>query len=606
MSDLFNNQGNSGDKRTLIAVVLSVIVITAGFMIQNWLFPPAPVTVPQATAPAAPVAGGASAEAGAAFTQAPAEAAPLPESLAAFLAAAPRPLSEKRYTVETDLLVATFTNKGGDLLSLKLKKHKDRSGNVDLIVPAAKVDGLSVAFGDTGAAPYAGLMNARFLDDYTIEFSAREALGPEGRKAPLTYRKVFSFRNGEYLFGMAVSLENAANEFIPLDSNGSAYTVALGPQIGPDFSYLPKNADYRKIITLVEGKKKNENPKGTSWSPKAQPTWSAIAGKYFAFVAVPELQSYQTRYLMTQAGPAQESGMSLSRPVIRSSKQTDTYYFYFGPKTAAELGKYEYADRNGFGKAGLGLESVMDSSGILSWLEIALKFMMNLFYRIIPNYGVSIILVTLLVKVVLYPLSKKGSVATARMSELQPKIQELQTKYKSNPQKMNQELAELYKVEGYNPMSGCLPLLIQFPLFIAMYNLFNNHFDLRGASFIPGWIPDLSMPESVLSFGDFRVPILGWNDLRALPIVYLVSQLLYGKFTQTPQTGPNAAQMKFMMYGMPIMFFFILYDVPSGLLIYWIASNVLQIGQQIIINDHIKKHKEARAASGPKLVPKKK
>ena len=182
------------------------------------------------------------------------------------------------------------------------------------------------------------------------------------------------------------------------------------------------------------------------------------------------------------------------------------------------------------------------------------------------------------------------------MQELQPKLQELQAKYKGNPQKLNQEMAEFYKRENYNPMSGCLPMLIQLPLFIAMYNLFNNHFDLRGASFIGGWINDLSLPESIVNFCAFRLPILGWNDLRALPIIYLASQLLYGKFTQSNQSpGQSASQMKLMMYGMPIMFFFVLYDVPSGLLLYWIVSNVLTILQQVIINNMLKNHKLAIA-----------
>jgi YidC/Oxa1 family membrane protein insertase len=244
----------------------------------------------------------------------------------------------------------------------------------------------------------------------------------------------------------------------------------------------------------------------------------------------------------------------------------------------------------------------MEGSGMLGWLEKILKFFLNFFYSIIPNYGIAIILVTVLIKVLFYPLTKKSSMSTARMAELQPKIQELQAKYKGNPQKLNQEMAELYKRENYNPMSGCLPLLIQFPLFIAMYNLFNNHFDLRGAMFIPGWISDLSLPESIVNFGDFRLPLLGWSDLRALPIIYLVSQLLYGKFTQAPQSASggsqSASQMKFMMYGMPIMFFFILYDVPSGLLIYWITNNILTIAQQMVINDLMKKHKIAAAAAG--------
>jgi YidC/Oxa1 family membrane protein insertase len=134
--------------------------------------------------------------------------------------------------------------------------------------------------------------------------------------------------------------------------------------------------------------------------------------------------------------------------------------------------------------------------------------------------------------------------------------------------------------------------------------------------FIPGWIPDLSQPEAIFRFADINFLILHVNAIRALPIIYLVSQLLYGKYTQaaTPQTGQNAMQMKMMMYWMPIIFFFILYDTPSGLLVYWIVSNVLSIGQQVVINDIVKNRKLAivtttassgggKASSGPVLAP---
>jgi YidC/Oxa1 family membrane protein insertase len=175
---------------------------------------------------------------------------------------------------------------------------------------------------------------------------------------------------------------------------------------------------------------------------------------------------------------------------------------------------------------------------------------------------------------------------------------------------MNLEMSALYKKEGYNPLSGCLPMVIQMPIFFAMYNLFNTHFDLRGALFIPGWIPDLSLPEAVYTFASFRVPILGWTAVRLLPFLYVGSQLIYGKVTQTPDQQGNA-QMKMMMYVMPVMFFFILYDVPSGLLVYWIMSNMLTLVQQLTINKYIAKKKGllAEAAPAPATViapPKKK
>jgi YidC/Oxa1 family membrane protein insertase len=152
-------------------------------------------------------------------------------------------------------------------------------------------------------------------------------------------------------------------------------------------------------------------------------------------------------------------------------------------------------------------------------------------------------------------------------------------------------------------------MLLQIPIFFAMYNLFNNHFDLRGASFIPGWIPDLSLPESIWTFpGGVRLPLLGWTAIRLLPFLYVGSQLLYGKVTQTPDQQNNA-QMKMMLYVMPIVFFFILYDVPSGLLIYWIFSNVLTLVQQIAINKYLAPRRAAAQAAnlaGPKIAPKKK
>jgi YidC/Oxa1 family membrane protein insertase len=615
-----------GDKKTLIAVVLSVIVITAGFMIQGALFPTSKAqaqAAPIAAAPvapagaqnAAPIAGQAAPAAGIAA----AKAAPSAAGGAAALPAIEVPSMERTYAISTDLLEAVFTNKGGDLVSLKLKKHRDKNGAVDLIVAGEKgAQGLSVAFGPYGAAPISELMNARLSPDgRTIEFSRTFVATIPGKAegVPFVYKKAFSFHDGEYLFGLAVTLENSVNAFLPLDQGGAAYTISLGPQIGPRMTDLSKNAraDFRKFISYSGGKKREEKVKpGIAFNPKDQPTWAAISGKYFTFVAVPEYSGFiATMLTEPDAAIVQKDALSLTRPAIKSSAQTDSYYFYFGPKTNAELSKYDYADRNAFKRSGFRLEEAMDSSGMLTWLENGLKFFLKIFYKLIPNYGIAIILVTLLVKAITFPLTKKGSVSSARMQELQPMMQEIQTKYKGNPQKMNQEMAAFYKKEGYNPMSGCLPLLIQFPIFIAMYNLFSNHFDLRGALFIPGWIPDLSQPEAIFNFPTINLVIWKLSAIRALPVIYLLSQLFYQKFTPTASTGQNAAQMKLMMYGMPIMFFFVLYDVPSGLLIYWIASNLLTIAQQVVINDILKKRKAAVAlagasSSGPKIVPKRK
>jgi YidC/Oxa1 family membrane protein insertase len=629
MSMLDNNNNQMGDKRTIIAVVLSVVVISVGFLLQATFFPPAtrPAQTTQTAAPAQ-------------AQQAPAEAAkPSPASSSivpagsatttgtngagpaavatpkvASLLSSDAPSAERTYTISTDLLEAVLTNKGGDIVSLKLKKHRDKDGAVDLIVPGKNgAQGLSLAFGAAGsAAPMADFMNAVMLDDKTVAFTRTFLANVPGKNAPVpfTLKKTYKFRDGDYMFGLAIGLENSVNEYLPLDAAGVAYSLTLGPQIGPKLTSMPgtgSNTDSRKFIEYVGGKKKDIRPKaGTPMDLKDQPIWVGISGKYFSLIAVPELgsvsehDSFGTTFSTSQ-DPAlfQTDSLSISRPAIKASKQTDAYYFYFGPKTNSELSKYDYPDKNAFQRSGLNLEQAADTSGILSWLEAIMKFFLNIFYRVVPNYGIAIILTTVLVKAVLFPLTKNGSVSAARMQELQPKMKELQDKYKGNPQKLNQEMAEFYKKEGYNPMSGCLPLLIQFPIFIAMYNLFNNHFDLRGAMFIPGWIPDLSQPEAILTFPMVNLVIWKLEALRALPIIYLFSQLFYGKYAQTTSPGQSGAQMKLMMYGMPIMFFFILYNTPSGLLVYWIVSNVLSIGQQVVINNILKQRKLALAAANP-------
>jgi YidC/Oxa1 family membrane protein insertase len=284
--------------------------------------------------------------------------------------------------------------------------------------------------------------------------------------------------------------------------------------------------------------------------------------------------------------------MFLVRPP-QSAGTTDVFHFYLGPKNQESLYRYDTGD-NGFRLRNLDFVRAAGSSNILTPLENLLKWLLNFFYNMVHNYGVAIILLTLLVKIVVFPLTKKSSEASIKMQALAPKIKEIQAKYKDNPAKMNAEMGALYKKEGHNPMSGCLPLLIQMPLLFAMYNLFNNHFDLRGAMFIPGWIPDLSLPESVWNFGS-PLPLLGWESLRLLPFIYVGSQMLYGLVTRTPEQQGNPT-MKMMMYVMPIVFFFVLYNVPSGLLVFWIMSNLFTLVQQVILNKYLAGKRQAAAA----------
>jgi YidC/Oxa1 family membrane protein insertase len=593
------------EKRTLLAIVLSVVVIMGFYYIQSTFYrPPAPAEAPgggqQSAQPDAVPS------ASAPLVLQPAEGAAADP--AAEAAPAEGPAAEQRITIDTPLVRAVLTNAGGDLVSYKLKEHRDQEDLVEMIL-SGNTEGhaFTVAFGGLEAAPINSLFYVNPIDDYTVEFYRDFAVQVEGKTGRIRLTKRYDFKPQEYMFELTVTLDGGYS--VPsINFSGAAYTLGFGPQIGPKFEKLDQRYDYRQYYTFTNGKRKQEkvNERGPTLI-NSRISWAAIAGKYFTFIAIPDATQYETAFSVTpNADMSVPSRLYMIRPAMKSSRTVDTFRFYLGPKTQKDLGIYDNGE-NSFKLREMQLIKVLNTSGILGPVEDIFKWLLMLFYRFIPNYGVAIMLLTLLVKLLMFPLTKKSSEATLRMQALSPKIKGLQDKYKDNPAKLNAEMAELYKKEGYNPISGCLPMLLQLPLFIAMYNLFNNHFDLRGAMFIPGWIPDLSLPETVWNFAPFQIPLLGWSDLRLLPFIYLGSQLLYGKVTQTPDQQGNA-QMKMMLYAMPAVFFFVLYNVPSGLLLYWIMSNLLTMVQQVGINKYLAKRGAQAPAADPEpvIAPRKK
>ncbi|MDR2135382.1 MAG: membrane protein insertase YidC [Treponema sp.] len=598
------------EKRTVLAIVLSVVVMLGCYFIMALVSPPLPPAVPAAsggTPGGAPVVTGAPAPGLAPDPGAPgAPQAPSPvaETLPAELVQGEN-LREQRVSIETELVIAEFSNIGGDLVSWKLKEHSSDSAPLEMLLGGDReARGFTVAFGGMDAQPVSALfrVDRPAGDPYTVSFSQDFAV-PGGGQFRLTKR--YTLKPNEYMFELAVTLDGGhsmAGFSFPGNTGAAAaaYTLGFGPQIGPAFDRLDQRYEYRNYFTFTNGKRKQE--KVSEGNPailnNSRASWSALAGKYFTLIAIPLLPQYDLAFSSRpEPGLSSASRLYISRQELNSPRNEDVYRFYLGPKTQEDLQPYN-TGANGFFIKDMQLVEVANSKGFLAPLEMLLKVLLTFFNRIVHNYGVAIILLTLLVKVALFPLTKKGSESTLRMQTLAPKIKEIQEKYKDNSQKMNMAMAEFYKKEGYNPLSGCLPMLLQFPIFLAMYNLFNNHFDLRGAMFIPGWIPDLSIPESLLHFENFTMPILGWTDLRLLPFIYVGSQLLYGKVTQTPDQQSNA-QMKIMLYAMPIIFFFVLYDVPSGLLVYWIMSNILTMVQQLTINKYLAKKRAELAAAAP-------
>jgi YidC/Oxa1 family membrane protein insertase len=458
-----------------------------------------------------------------------------------------------------------------------------------------------VAFGNLNAQPVTAFFYVNRISDTVVEFYRDFALAPttaDGEAGQFRLTKRYTFKPDEYMFELQISLDGGYS--VPsLNFSGAAYTLGFGPQIGPRFEKLDQRSEYRRYYTYANEKRKEERVKDNVPSIiNTRLSWAAIVGKYFAFIAIPDNTQYELAFsTRDEPGIPNASRFYISRPALEVSRTTDTFRFYLGPKTQSALAIYD-TGVNGFNLREMDLSKAANTSGILAPVEAILKWFLTLFFRIIPNYGVAIILLNLLVKGLLFPLTKKSSESTLRMQTLSPKIKEIQDKYKDNPAQMNTKMADLYKQEGYNPLSGCLPMLLQFPIFISMYNLFNNHFDLRGAMFIPGWIPDLALPESVWNFAPYQLPILGWSDIRLLPFIYAASQLLYTKVTQTPDQQGNS-QMKILFYAMPIVFFFVLYNMPSGLTLYWIVSNLLTLVQQLAINKYLKQKKAAMGIAAP-------
>jgi len=602
------------EKQTLLAIVLSVAVMLGYFLLQPIIFPAPepPLPVQTSQAPVEPVTSGAAIPWGEPLEEPPMEEAP---SLVDAQDSGSREtdsgkiteeiISPQTVTIDTDLLRVELTNEGGNVVSFRLKEHMDKGEPVEMILAGnAAPQAFAVALGSLDNVmskrilPTEGGFRVRRISDLIVEFS-KDFQSPTG--GVFTLVKRYEFKQGEYIFELTIAL-NGGNSVDSFNFDGAAYTLIFGPQIGPSFAKLDQRSEYRRYLTyrtkLKTEKVNDKEPTVIS----SQPAWAAISGKYFALIAMPYTNQYDLAF-STQAenGLPNASRLYITRPGSVGSRLEDKYHFYLGPKNQETLNIYERGD-NSFKLRDTGLIEIAATKGFLAPLEKALKWLLVMFHKIIPNYGIAIILVTLVVKLIMFPLTKKGSESTLRMQALSPKIKEIQAKYKDNPQKMNAEMAEFYKKEGYNPLSGCLPMVIQIPIFFAMYNLFNNHFDLRGAMFIPGWIPDLSVPEAIYNFpNNFRLPLLGWSALRLLPFIYVGSQLLYGMVTQTPDQKGNS-QMKMMLYVMPIAFFFILYDVPSGLLLYWIMSNLLTLVQQVIINKYIMRKKAVVVSEEPRPV----
>lgn len=576
------------NKNTIMAIVLSTIVVVGSIILQSRFMPKTPVN-PENSVSENVVS-----------DSAKENELENEEIKSLGIKSVDEVKEETKITVKTSKTEVVLTNKGGDIVSYKLTDHID----VDTKDGVQMVDNVS-DFNRACAVALDGKYNAKIVNDLfsfsqpdekTYLFTKNFVVTDEdGKNHAFTFGKRYTFED-DYMFKLEILFHSE-------DETEFSYTLRTAPQIGPHFNPKLNRYENRQFISFNGNKAKRQiigsKPEIKMYSKDY--LWNGIGGKYFEELLIPENASsmdYSYYSNIVEVNDYANAQVISVRKPVKSTDVKDTYYMYFGPRNEKDLKIYNSSEKNVWNLTGLRLTESLNSNGWLGWLETILKWIMEVINKVVHNWGVSIIIMTILIKLAMFPMTRNQSMSTLKMQEIQPKVQAVQTKYKDNPQRMQQEMAKVYQEVGYNPMSGCLPMLVQFLILWSMYNLFNNYFEFRGSSFIPHWIEDLSSGDSLYVF-KFNIPFFG-NHLRILPFIYLASQLLFGKITNMGGTagaaGPSQAQMKMMMYGMPILFFVLFYNAPSGLLLYWTVSNIFQMVQQVIINKAMKS-KKAEIAS---------
>lgn len=573
------------NKNTIIAIVLSTIVVLASLILQPILFPNTANNVAESEN----------------VTEETSAVKVEEEKKDLSLIVedeSDKNVEEQFFEITTKNAQIVLTNRGGDMISYKLLNHidVDTKDGIQMVDNVSKTNrACAVAFGDVNSPINNEIFNVTHKDENVYLFTKSISIKKEdGSVSKIILGKRYTFDPESYVFKLDILIHGD-------DIENLVYTLRTSPQIGPHFDPKLNRYENRQFISFNGEKAKRQVISAKQFkSYNKDYLWNGIGGKYFVNLVVPLNpekmdNSYYSTLINEENNYSNAQAICVRKPF--SEDVEDSYYMYYGPREEKALKIFNVAENNSWKLSGLRLNECLNSNGWLGWLETILKWFMEVINKFVHNWGVSIIIMTILIKLLMFPFTKKQSLGTLKMQEIQPKIQAIQAKYKDNQQKLQQEMAKIYKDNGYNPMSGCLPMLVQFLILFAMYNLFNNYFEFRGSSFIPHWIEDLSSGDSIYTL-KFDIPFFG-NQVRILPFIYLASQLLFGKITGnggTAAPGTSQAQMQMMMYVMPIMFFVMFYNAPSGLLLYWTVSNIFQMGQQIIINKTMKQKKAELAA----------
>jgi YidC/Oxa1 family membrane protein insertase len=389
--------------------------------------------------------------------------------------------------------------------------------------------------------------NAGITSGYTSE-TTRSADGATvltftAESEQLRVSKQYTITEGSYEIPMSIAVTNLGSTALSVPMN-----VQIGSGLGEGFD----KASYVFAGPIIGNKEDNEKKlpeKVKDPIVLANPQWGAYTSKYFLFAFMSD--AFDNAQIVKQdASAVTQLNGTLTVPAGESSSLSDAKLFV-GPKYYNPLNAYD-----------IGIQKTIDY-GIFFFLGIPMARLMNFFYSFVNNYGIAIIFLTIIVKLITLPLTLKSMKSMKAMSRMQPEVMALREKYKGDPQRMNAATMELYKKHGANPVSGCLPMLIQLPVFVALYNALLVSIELRGAPFF-GWITDLSLKD----------------PYYITPIIMGASMFITQKMTPTTA---DPTQQKIMLI-MPIVFTFMFLNFPAGLVVYWLTNNILSIVQQFIIN----------------------
>ena len=497
------------------------------------------------------------------------------------VAEAPKPIERKKVTVETDHFTATFDNLGAKISSIIVKALPDSTGAYPEIIAdtakgalGLKIDGVDLS-NQLFALPENTPEKILVDSDQSLTFTFSD---PNGNKVI----RIYSFTQKGVSIQQSVKFEGfRPNDYEIIWDGGMKETEEFpkGKSFGGG-AYFFSEVIFNDMVN-VERETVREKEKFNEKDGKI--LWAGMRRKYVAAVIkYPEASeaTLTAEHFDTNKENSKDPGTyRIKLSDYMNDNETIDFDFMILPLSWREIKSFD-----------LGFEKIIVSGwtwcgadvwfvaicGFLLWL---LKF----FYSIIPNYGVGIILLTIVVRSITTPLTLKQLRSTRSMSKLKPQIDEINVKYRSDPQKKQAAIMELYAKNGVNPMAsctgGCLPMLIQMPVFFGLFMVFGRAIELRGQPFM-GWITDLSRSDVI--WNGITIPFVMPDGIAILPIIMVFTTYFQTKQSMASMTDP--AQQKMMVWMMPIMMFLFSAVMPSGLVIYWIVSNLWGIGQYALVN----------------------